>query len=510
METTQNSKERLQFYGGPVVPLLVFVPIILYIIVAIYLNVVVKKMDFYAIAGAALGGLILISMFSKDQAKFWNAVIKGAGTHVGIYVAFMMMVVGIFAYAIRYADLTGGLVWLGTRLGLSGALFTVFTFLATSIISSGTGSSYAALFTCFPIFYPAAVALGGNPGIVAGAIYCASHLGDNLAPVSDTTILSATTQFYKNSDQCADIPGCVATRFKYVLVASVISIVYYYIRGGGYECDAAVEEYIAGVTPVSLVMIVPVLLTLYIAFKKREVFVATGIGTIFSIIVALAFKLITFKDIFNINPETGACQGLLYEGFSGMLGVVIIILVMLGVMNVIREAGVFDSICEKISRSKLCNTAAGTEFTLAMLMSFLSGIMGCSQDPCLIMLGPVYDELGQKANIHPYRRAEIIDAMSTMLPACIPFTCKYLFVAASMTAGYSFVAPLTPFDIVPGMIYCFTLFCLFMVSIITGWGRLYEGPNGEPLKGDGTQLKNLWTLFFIAKNRRCDDPIKKV
>ena len=133
-------------------------------------------------------------------------------------------------------------------------------------------------------------------------------------------------------------------------------------------------------------------------------------------------------------------------------------------------------------------------------MTAVSALMGCGQDPAIVMLGPVYDRLGKHSNLHPYRRAEIIDAMSTMLPACIPLTCIYLFMTASMTTGYDFAEPLTAFDLVPGCAYCFILFCLFQISFLTGWGRLYEGKDGEPIYGDGTPLKNKWKLFFASKN----------
>jgi Na+/H+ antiporter NhaC len=70
------------------------------------------------------------------------------------------------------------------------------------------------MFTCFPIFYPAGVLLGCDPGVLAGAIVSASIFGDNLAPISDTTIISAGTQEYTKKQGFADIGGCVATRLK--------------------------------------------------------------------------------------------------------------------------------------------------------------------------------------------------------------------------------------------------------------------------------------------------------
>lgn len=42
--------------------------------------------------------------------------------------------------------------------------------------------------------YPAGIVLGANPAAVMGAIISGAAFGDNVSPVSDTTIVSAATQ----------------------------------------------------------------------------------------------------------------------------------------------------------------------------------------------------------------------------------------------------------------------------------------------------------------------------
>ena len=49
---------------------------------------------------------------------------------------------------------------------------------------------------------------------MTGFSHPGESLGDNLAPVSDTTVVSATTQE-------TDIPGVVRSRFKYAIVAAL-------------------------------------------------------------------------------------------------------------------------------------------------------------------------------------------------------------------------------------------------------------------------------------------------
>src|SRR5690606_6786117 len=95
---------------------------------------------------------------------------------------------------IKVTDVSSGFVWLASTIGVGSATFTLFTFVAVCVISMSTGSSIGTMFTAFPIFYPAGVLIGADPTLLAGAIISGAVFGDNIAPISDTSIISASTQ----------------------------------------------------------------------------------------------------------------------------------------------------------------------------------------------------------------------------------------------------------------------------------------------------------------------------
>ena len=133
---------------------------------------------------------------------------------------------------------------------------------------------FSALYSCFPIFYPAAILLGCKPSVMAGIIISGAIFGDNLAPISDTTILSASCQTYNyDREKAADIGGCVATRFKYSIIAGIISVVIYAIIAGGYSVGEGAEELLlASMDPKPLVMLIPVITMLIIAIRTPQYF----------------------------------------------------------------------------------------------------------------------------------------------------------------------------------------------------------------------------------------------
>lgn len=68
------------------------------------------------------------------------------------------------------------------------------------------------------------------------------------------------------------------------------------------------------------------------------------------------------------------------------------------------------------------------------------------------------------------------------LPAIVPFMSVFVFIGVACTG-------LSPLAVAGGTIYAFALFATLLVSIFTGWGRRYEGAEGEAVKEEPAQVK---------------------
>ena len=85
------------------------------------------------------------------------------------------------------------------------------------------------------------------------------------------------------------------------------------------------------------------------------------------------------------------------------------------------------------------------------------------------------DKVGKAKGIHPYRRANLLDAVANSLPAIVPFLSVFVFIGSALTG-------LSPVAVAGGTLYGFTLFAVMVVAVATGWGRDFEGKNGEAVK----------------------------
>lgn len=471
-------EKRLEFRGGWG---MAFLPVAIFLFFCVLFFIVFKAFEMHALAMGAFVALMVGAIFVKKghYDRFWNAVYDGVKEAVPI--AVLLFVIGIFSQLIKSTNISSGFVWLADMLGVGGGLFTAFTFLAVCIIATATGSSIGTMFTCFPIFYPAGVLLGSNPAILAGALVSAAIFGDNLAPISDTTIISAGTQEYTKKEGVAEIGGCVATRLKYSLVAGGISTVLFGVLGGGGTSGTGAREILEqNMNPTTLVMLVPVVLMLLVAIKTRSIYQAITVGIVLGTVTGLVFDLLTFSSVISVID--GAPTGFLTDGIKNMMSTVTLVISVYGIMGVLQGAGALEHITNGILHSRLGKTARGAEIAMMLGISLTTLLFGGVTSASMTTFGKVQNELGKRVGLHPYRRANLLDGFANAIVLVVPFLSVFVFLGALLTGGYDFVQPLTLTQVASGMIYCVMLFLVLLFSVITGWGRDYEGPEGKPVR----------------------------
>lgn len=457
----------LQFRGSVLMSL---IPVAIFFAFCVVLFIIFKAFNMEALAMGGFVGLLIGGVFAKSYTQFWDSAIKGISSIPSVSVIVIFFVIGMFSALMKASGLSGGFVWLANSMGISGGLFVAFVFFATCVISSATGSSIGTMFTAFPIFYPAGIILGGEPMFLAGAIVSGAIFGDNLAPISDTTIASSSTQQFRDGTP-ADIGGCVRARFKYSLIAGVIAAVLFAVLGGsGAEVQGHLVD--AASNPVSLVMLIPVAVMLAVATKTRNIFLGILVGLSLGIATGLIAQLFPVEAIFANDPEHNVATGFLVTGIQGMLGTVGLVIAVFGIMGVLQDAGMLDLMVGKILSSQVGSTARGAELVSIAGISFTTMIFGGVTSASILTFGPVLNEIGRARNIHPYRRANLLTGIANSLPAIVPFLSVFVFIGAVSTG-------LSPVAIAGGTLYAFTLFGVFVVAVLTGWDRKREVEGAE-------------------------------
>jgi Na+/H+ antiporter NhaC len=423
--------KSVEFYGGWVLSL---VPMAIFIIACTLCFVVLHVFDMNFLSMCAFLAIIVGGCFAKSYSAYWGAVItEGFGSRMAITIFAILLVISMFAKLMAKSGVAEGFVWMAHAVNLHGGMFTAFAFVATGIISASTGSSIGALFTGFPVFFPSGILLGADPVVLASAILSGAIFGDNIAPISDTTVACASTQDYSMREGTAEISGVVTTRFKFAFPSAVISVFLFSFYGGASHSLTPALANAQTYSSKGLIMLLPVVVVLVVAVKTQDIFKAIPAGLIVGIITGLTSGVFRLDSIFSL--KNGNVEGFLFQGFNGMISTATFVLSLFGIIGILRASHTMERFANYICNSRLSQSTRGAEIAIAGGIGIATILLGGVTSAAILAFGPVANEIGKKKDLHPFRRAVLVQCVSMTLPAVVPFLSAFIFIVMTIISG---------------------------------------------------------------------------
>lgn len=438
----------LRFHGSAAVLLL---PLALFVAVTARLFISEAAFDLTGLTAAGVLTLFSGSLLAKSPSEYWKAAVRGASSELTGTVVLILIASGIFSAMMKASGVADGLVFLGGMLHLTGHAFTVFVLLASSLMAAATGSSIGTLLAAMPIFFPAGVALGADPAMLAGAVLSGAIFGDNLAPVSDVTVISSVTQRFRNGTP-ADIAGVVRTRLPYAMIALAVSLPVYAFMGASRPVSEAALSGDAS----ALLMLVPVAVLIAVAVRTRDVLMAISAGAV-----------------------TGTATGLLISGISNVSPIILLCVTLFAFTGIVREAGVPDMMAKALEAGSAGRPSAlRTELFLSAATLVVTTLFAAVTSASVALVGSLTDDIGRASNVHPYRRSHILSGLANSLPVLMPFS-AFVLITMAAVSGLEGAAAVTPFTLMTAAFYPIALFLVFGFMVLTGTGRMMETPEPE-------------------------------
>ena len=462
------NEPKVRFYGGPWMS---FLPFVLFVIFIITTTFVWGSSSDGALWLPPFLALVIAFFFAKDKTAYTEVVVEGMASKEALLPVVCWLFAGVFSGILKASGLATAIAGIATDMGLGSIAFVVVAFLACALFATAAGTGFGTIAVGMGVLYPAGIAMGCHPGLLAGAIVSGAAFGDNVAPISDTTICSATTQG-------VDIPGVVKSRLKYAIPAAIIAIAGFIIVGALWPGDAIAGEVPGKISydPWSLLMMVSVIITIVVAAKTGNIITATCIGIVAGSVIGVLtgqFDALLIHPnstevnaLVLVNPIDNAIGGVFYTGLSSMIQMCIMILLLFGAIAIMRQGGGDRLLIEKLTR--VASTPRRAESVISLMTIGLSSVVGHNA-PVILAVGPTFAKpLGKKFSISPYRIANLLDAQSNTLLYALPWTPAILLTLGFATGT---AAPLVPMDITPFVFYGYALMMVMFVSIALGIGR---------------------------------------
>jgi Na+/H+ antiporter NhaC len=455
--------DKLEFHGGL---LGAFLPMILFVIV-VFIITLKGLITMESYLGPLILVIALVIVLAKDKRSACEAMIDGVTDRTLAIIIFAFLGAGVLGTILVASGSVHAIVWIGYHLGVKKTLFTIASFVIASIVSTSTGTSTGTVVTCVPILYPAGVILGAHPALLLGAIYSGARFGDNIAPISDTTIASVSTQD-------AEMGDAVRSRLKYAFAAAGFSIILFLIFGSilsdtVFHAESkmlgAVDEY---AKPEALVMVLAPIITIYLCLRRRPLIQAIWYGIIGGIIIGLLTRTLAVTDLYEIAPPQQV-GGALTVGITGMKDVIFLTFFIMAIIGAFKKAGALNNLSVKVI--KLATSVRKAELAIFFLVTLLYPLCAMNT-PAILLAGPIVKEIGEKYRIHPSRRANLIDLAGNGITGNLPHINTILALAAAMVASSATEGiPLVPISVV-GLLafHPIMLTVVGLVAIATGWG----------------------------------------
>lgn len=404
-----------------------------------------------------LAAIVLAFLLAGDREAYARTLIGGMSQPIVMLMVMAWLLAGVLGTLLTAGGLVEGLAGLAGRAGLAGGAFAAVAYLVACAFSTATGTSLGTLIVCMPLLYPAGVAVGADPLWLAGALIGGATFGDNISPVSDTTIASATTQG-------ADIGGVVRSRMRYALPVAAGVLVVTWLVGGDAQPDAAALG--PGRALRSLLLIGAPAVVVVMLLARRHLVESLLAGVVAAALLGLLGGLLAPGDLLTVDPGAFTARSLVVDGMERGLGIAVFTLLLMGLVAGVEAAGVLDRLVGRSTRASASPRAAES-----WIVATVSAVVCITTHSVVAILatGTFARAVGERYGVPAYRRANLLDMTVCTWPFLLPWFIPTIL-AASLTAGGD--APrLSALQIGLANLHSWGLLAMVIFAVATGYGR---------------------------------------
>ncbi len=383
------------------------VPFLVFILV--FLGAGIYYDDFYAMPSPiaiVIGIIVAFIMLKGTMKEKTTTFLEGCGNRNILTMCIIYILAGAFATVSQAIGSVDAIVQLGIN-NLSPEYYPAGIFLIASFLSIASGTSVGTIVALGPIAVGLANAGGVDVNIVGAALLGGAMFGDNLSIISDTTI--AATQMLG-----VEMKAKFKTNFRFVLPAAIIAFLLYVYAGvSSKEITEATEPLDSS----SILLIIPYLAVIVLAFLGLDVFLVLLLGIILSGIFGFIYQDFTFLEFGKK----------VYEGFTSMTEIFLLSLLTGGLAALVEKAGGIEALLQSIKK-----WISGPKSALLGIGAFvgLTDVATANNTISIVITGNVAKKITDEYGIKPRATASILDTFSCVVQGLIPYGAQILILTS--------------------------------------------------------------------------------
>ncbi|MEM7202268.1 MAG: Na+/H+ antiporter NhaC family protein [Planctomycetota bacterium] len=373
-----------------------------------------------------LGSLGLGLAVARDRRAYAESYLHGMSQPIVMTMVLAWLLAGVLGSCLGASGLIDALTGLAERFGVRGGGFALAAFAICATVSTATGTSLGTILVCGPLLYPAGAGAAAAPPVLIGAILGGATFGDNLSPVSDTTIASSTTQG-------ATMADVVRSRLGFALPAALLAAVAFAVLGGGAPPAATSAGPESEVGPGPLVMLLAPAASIILLLRRRHLVEGLLVGCGVAVAIGLLGGWIAGSELLWLDRESFVARGLLLEGMERAVGISFFTLLLMGLVAPIQAAGVLHGL---VAPRQGTGSRRAAELSIFAAVS-AAALLTAHSVVAILTVGARARELGEAHGIPAPRRANLLDVTVCTYPFLLPFYIPTILAAATTASGYA-------------------------------------------------------------------------
>ena len=358
------------------------------------------KVELLLLIATALTGLL-----AKWLGLSWKEIQSGMlqSINKGMPAMMIVMVVGALVASWLAAGTIPMITYYGIGL-ISPKMFLVTASVAAGIISTLTGTGYGTIGTVGVAFMGIAHGLGIAPGPAAGALVAGAYLGDKISPFAGNANFAvgvARVNIYDHIRHCmwTTIPAFGVGLLIYALAGDHAS------AGGNGSLAAgdAVREALAKSFVFSPWLLLPVVLTIWLAAGNRPVLPGMALSIAVAVVLAVFVQHVPLRTALNLTitgPEMHTGHPLVDKllakgGIDKMMHVTLIALCAFAFSGVLQKAGLLEPVVTRLFRfTTTTGRLVGATAVGCLVVELMTGAAYVTILLPAEIFGPAYRKLG--------------------------------------------------------------------------------------------------------------------
>ncbi|MEO6443988.1 MAG: Na+/H+ antiporter NhaC family protein, partial [Gemmatimonadaceae bacterium] len=361
-----------------------------------------------------LAALALGLALARDRTRYSEVVIEAMAQPIVMMMIMAWLLSGVLGVLLNESGFVQALVWSATRAHLTGAAYVGAAFVICAAVSTSTGTSFGTIILAGPLLYPAGAGLHAPPAVLIGAILAGATFGDSISPVSDTTIASAGSQE-------TDIPGTVRARLKYVLPAGALALIVSVLLAAS---TSAAPAAVTGTTsvpassPAGLPMLLVPVVVIVLLLRKRHLLEGLFSGIALALALGIGLGLLAPATVFYIDAAAFGARGLIIDGINRGVGVSIFTILLIGLVGALQASSSVERVLAWARTTTVSPRRAEAWIVATVSMAVL---LTTHSVVAMLSVGAFTRELGARAGLSAYRRANLLDMTVCTWPFLLPY-----------------------------------------------------------------------------------------